>query len=352
MIAVVSVFLPWTRDGGHLSSFGNESHKTALTGETFSGLEGAGGSWFGIVTLAIGVFIVTRCLVARLRHGAAFRVVTAGGVLVAGIAMTFMTSAHLLARWPDGSTGHTALGGVAAVGGSLLALVGAASWVRAVPEATVRQRRRPSAVGPRVRVIVGVLLLVASGFAAWSADVRVTTVVSAETHAEIDRLTRESQEKPELAAAYSGEISAILAQVRANGLVSVDGFDGDGPGLGWWTLVAGMSALAIALGTSRLHQRADRQRMMWTSVMAGLGAAAALIPLAWIATAMRSGDDGYVSGVGAALAVFGGWLIVGAWRVITEDHGMPTARDPRGYSLISGSGSSTTTAVSVGRRDA
>ena len=55
----ISVFLPWTIDAGKISAYGRVADED-LAGQTFNGLSGQGGSWFGFLVLAFGAFVVAR----------------------------------------------------------------------------------------------------------------------------------------------------------------------------------------------------------------------------------------------------------------------------------------------------
>jgi glycine betaine/proline transport system permease protein len=318
VVTVVSVFLTWSSDAGYMSAYGRRSDEEAL-GSAFNGLSASGGSWFGFMTLGLGLFILASVVTTFLRPGRGPRWMTTDGVVIAALAVFLMNLIHLLADPSPLVIEHTiGLGLWLAVAGSLVATVGSLLWLRVGPHSAIRPLSADIGWGRVVGAGAAVLVLFIAAISGWSWDGREDVVITDDLQARIDELEIRAQENPADAGAIAAELSAMMAEAQAEGAVVTDGLSGDGPRLGLWSLLGGVVAWAAAAGSAGLYGRDERLQWQWSSIAAGLGTGVALAPIGWIATHVRSADPNYVSGIGAFLAACGGLLFLATSMIILK----------------------------------
>ncbi len=313
VVAVVSVFLPWTIDAGKMSGFGRRVDGNLL-GSSFNGLDASGGSWFGILVLLLGLFVAAAAVTAYLRPGEGPRWLAVDGAVIAAIAMLLLSAAHLLASPPELAATSvdpgTGIGVWVAVVGSLVAAAGAVWWIGFAPHAPLRPLSLDIAWGKLIGVGIAILFLIAGAFAGWSLDGRTDVVISPELQARLDQLRAEAEANPADAGPIAAEISATLAEARREGAIVADGFET--PRLGVITLVLGLLGGAVTLPAAGIFGRGEQKQWRWSAITAGVGAGIAAISAAWIAVHVRSADPNYVSGIGAFFALQGGFFIAAA----------------------------------------
>ena len=308
LLAVVSVFLTWTVDAGFMSAYGRRSDES-LVGQSFNGLSSSGGSWFGIVTLALGLLVLAAAVTVWLAPGRGPRFFAADGALIASVASLVMMLCYLLASPSDLSSPGTGAGVWVALVGGLVATVGSMMWIRKAPHTPLRPLSLKIGWG---RVFVGtvaVAMILAGMFSAWSFDRRTDQVMTAETLAQIEELKQRARDNPEDAGAISAELSVLTAQVTLTERAVTDGLSAKGTRLGLWTLLAGLLGLATVLPAAGVMGRGEHRRWRWSTMTAGIGAGVACAALGWVLVHVRSADPNYLSGVGSFLAMVGGVVL-------------------------------------------
>ena len=307
-IAVVSVFLTWTSGAGFLSAYGRRTDEN-LPGESFGGLSASGGSWFGILTLALGIVVVAAVVNAWVAPGRGPRYLTVDGALIGSLALLVMMVCYLLASPSDLASSSTGIGVYLALAGGILATLGSLMWIRGAPHAPLHPLSLKIAWG---RVLVGAIAVVVIGvgaISAWSFDRRTDQVMTPETLERIAELEQRARDNPQDAAAIGAEISSLTAQVSLTELQVTDGVAGTGTRMGLWTLIAGAIGLATVLPAAGALGRDEHRQWRWSTVTAGVGAGVACTAFGWIFVHVRSADPHYLSGVGSFLTLVGGMLL-------------------------------------------
>ncbi len=324
---------------------------TSFVSNSFNGVSASGGSWFGIFLAILSAATLFAALNTLLRTGRGSRWLSAHGAVAFSLASLIPAVAYMFARPPD----NVAELGIYSVGagvylaavGSLVAAVGACVWVWSAP--MTARRPLPANVGWG-RLLGGsfaVLLLVMGGYAGWSFDTRAESVIDDELQAELDQIAAEGAAASEAARAAAvgadeaeaagdveraqelrreenrqlalegvraADIAAKIAQAQRQGDIIHDGFESEGAGLGIWTLIAGIAALALSIPAIGLLGIDESLRYRWSTLVAGLGLGIAVVPLAWIVTIVRVADTNFVSGVGAMFVLTAGVTLFAASR--------------------------------------
>lgn len=112
VLSIGGALLPWTSNAGKMSAYGrwvDASVEGELDGMSFIGISAAGGSWFGITVLILGVVVVLSVVLSFFSDRTP-RWLAADGALIAAVAMLVLTLVHILARSFE-STGAAAGGG-------------------------------------------------------------------------------------------------------------------------------------------------------------------------------------------------------------------------------------------------
>ncbi len=308
-LAVASVFLTWTTDAGKMSAFGRRVDEN-LTGSSFDGLAASGGSWFGIMVLLLGIFVVAAVIYSYRSPGRGPRWMAADGAVIGSVAMLMTAGVHALAaKAPLAVDPGMGIGVNLAILGGVLATVGSILWIRQADHSPLHPLSADIAWGRVIVAGIGIVLIVAGSFSGWSFDGRTDVVVSPELQAEIDRIQQAARDNPAEAGPLSAELAALMAQGAAQGVVVTDGISDNGPRLGLWSLIAGLAALAATLPAAGVFGRNERTQWWWSSITAGIGVGIISIATAWISTQIRSADPNYLSGIGAFMTLIGGFFI-------------------------------------------
>ncbi len=333
-VAVVSTFLPWSIDAGKMSAFGRWSDASLegqLTGQSFGGLDPTGGSWFGIVVLGLGAFVILAVIGAWSRPGRAPRWLAADGAAIAGICLLVVTCAHFLGQSvrearvaPDAVDPALGAGMYLAIAGGLIALIGTVLWLRAADHSPLHPLPTGIAWGRLIGLGIAVLVLVLGMFSAWSADSRPDRALTPEALAEaearalrIEELKRLSEEDPANNAVYAADLLVETAIARKPS--TTDGISTGGSQLGLWALVAGLLALVTGLPAAGVFGGSEQRRWRWNAATAGLGLGAASIAFAWIFTHVRSGDPQFLTGIGAFLTMLGGLIVLASTMSVLKE---------------------------------
>lgn len=320
-VAAASVLLTWTADAGFLSAYGRRSDER-LIGESFNGLSASGGSWFGILALVLGLFVVAAAVNTQVAPGRGPRGLTSDGAVIASLALLVLMASYLLASPSELAVGTgTPAGPWIALAGGLVASVGSVAWIRHAPHAAARPlsaRVRWGCVGAAV---FAVAVFAVGAVSVWSFDERGEVVVTPAVQAQLDELEARARANPEDAGVIAVEISELRDELRADYRIIVDGVSSKGARLGVWALVAGLAGLAAALPAAGVFGRDEHRQWCWSSITAGLGAGAACVGFGWVFTHVRSADPDYWSGVGSFLAMAGGLVLVAAVAAVIKEFG-------------------------------
>lgn len=320
-LCVVAPFLTWASDSSVISGYGRSTDQD-LAGQSFNGIAAEGGSIYGVLILIAGLLLVAGAVITLRWPDRQGRVFGADGAVIISLGALVTAIAYLWAAPPEGNAAYSdgigawlaLVGGVVAVGGSLL-------WLRGAPYSP----RRPLRTGistPRLGVVVLVALIaVAAGFSGWSFDQRAETVITPELEAEIEALEAEAEGDPAKEAAVASEIAALINRAQRLDKIVLDGFSGSGAGLGWPTLLIAAVGLLAALPAVGVFGDDERRKWRWSVVAAGLGAGMALVGITWIGTLLRTAEPKFTSGAGAFLTVLAGLLLMATTRnVLREFH--------------------------------
>ena len=324
VIAILSVFLPWTSNAGKMSAFGRLSDLSAdghLDGMNFIGISASGGSWFGISVLVLGIFMVVSVALSYFIPGRPPRWLAVDAFLIAAVSAASLAAAHLLANEYTSRVYNSSdelvkppypgigIGVILALAGGIIAIGGGIGWLRAARYTPYYPLRTTVTWTRLFGVIIAVGILVGAMFASWSVDRRAETVIDEELQAQIEEL-EEKAKQPGASATLATELLVLRATADEDNEEVNSGIDSKGPQLGLWAFIAGLVALATGFPAFNLYSHRERRLWLWSALTAGFGASAALIAFSWIATHVRSSDFNFATGVGSFFALGGGLLIV------------------------------------------
>ena len=318
LLAVVSVFLVWTVDAGFISAYGRRVDEN-LAGESFNGFSASGGSWFGFLTLGLGLWVLASVVTVWFAPGRGPRFFTTDGALIGSLALLVMMLCYLLASPSDLSSPGTGLGVWVALVGALVASLGALMWIRRAPHTPLHPLSLKIGWGRVVGGSIAALIILVGMFSAWSFDRRSDQVMTEDTLAQIQELRQKAIDNPEDAGPISAEISALTAQMNVTQLAVTDGVSSEGTRLGLWTLIAGLVGLATVLPAAGVMGRDEHRQWRWSATSAGVGAGVACAAFGWIAVHVRSADPNYLSGVGSFMTLLGGVFLVGTAAAILKE---------------------------------
>lgn len=317
--AAISVFLPWTSEAGKFSAYGRRVDED-LAGEVFDGLAASGGSFFGILVLLMALFVLASVANVLRAPGTGPRWLAADGAVIGSIAMTLVALAHLLAT-PSflGADPGTGTGVLLAVAGSLVATVGSILWVMKAPHSPLHPLSIDIAWGRLVAVAITVAVLTAGMLGGWSFDGRQDVVITPELQAQMDELRQQAVDNPQDAGPIAAELSSLMASAQATGDIVTDGRSDEGPGLGLWTLIAGLVGAGASVVASGVFGIDERRQWQWSAVSSGIGAGIASIAIAWVLTHVRSADPNYLSGVGSFMTMLAGVFLVASGSGVLKE---------------------------------
>lgn len=306
----ISVFLPWTIDAGKISAYGRVADED-LAGQTFNGLSGQGGSWFGFLVLAFGAFVVLAVIGSYLRPGTGPRWLAADGAAIAAIAGLVTAAAHFLAQpYSLANDPGTGIGVLVALIGGLIASVGAVMWLRTAPHSPLIPLSADIAWGRVIGSSIAVMILVIGMLSGWSYDKREGRVFDPEIQAQIEELRQEAIDNPAEAGTIAARLQTVIASAAQTKELITTGAEPDGSRLGVWALVSGAIAALAALAAAGIPKREEQYQWLWGTVAAGFGAGTFSIGMAWVFTHVRSADPNYLSGIGSFLTMLGGAFLV------------------------------------------
>lgn len=310
LIAAFSVLLTWSSGAGFISAYGRRVDEE-IAGQSFNGLSASGGSWFGYLTLALGLSAVAAAVTSFLRPGRGPRLWTADGAVIVSLALLVMAVAYVLAEPSELVTGYsTGVGAYVALIGAAAAAVGSVWWIRLAPHAPLHPLSARIGWGRVAAAAIAVVVVGVGAVSGWSFDSRTDVIITAETEERIAELKAKAAADPTQAGVAAAEISALTAGLATEKLVVTDGVSGEGTRLGLWALLAGLAGLVACVPAAGVFGRGEHRQWVWSAVTAGAGTGVIIIALGWISTHVRSADPSYFSGIGSFLTALGGTLMV------------------------------------------
>ena len=319
LLAVVSVFLTWTSGAGFISAYGRRVDES-LAGQSFSGLAASGGSWFGYLALVLGVLVAAAAVVTLATPGRGPRWLAPDGAVIGSLAMLVMMICYVLAAPSDlADPPGTGVGVYVALVGALVASAGSLWWIRLAPYSPIHPLAARIGWGRVVLAGIAVVILGAATISGWSFDERKDVVYDADVEAQLAELEAKADANPEQAGVISSQIFALTASAAEQKLIVTDGISDTGPGLGVWTVLAGLAGLAATLPAAGVFGRHEHRQWRWSAVAAGIGAGVVCVAIGWIATLVRSADDNYISGIGSFLALVGGVALAAAAASVLKE---------------------------------
>lgn len=313
LLTVLSVFLTWSSGAGFISAYGRRGDEE-LAGQSFNGFSASGGSWFGYLAFALGLFVVAAAVTTLVAPGRGPRWWTADGSVIASLALLVMMVCYVLTPSFDLTVGQTdGVGVYAALIGGLVAAVGSLRWIRLAPHSPIRPLSARVGWGRVTGSTVAVLLLGIGAISAWSFDKRADDRANVELQAQIAVLKAEAEANPQNAGFIAVQISTLEQQfTQEEVLIITDGVSGSGTRLGIWTFLVGLAGLAATLPAAGVFGRHEHRQWAWSAITAGVGAGIVSVGFGWVFTHVRSADDGYLTGAGSFLVMVGGCVLVAA----------------------------------------
>ena len=319
VLAVISVFLPWGHDSGHVSAYGRAADLD-LAGSSFNGLAAEGGSFYGVAVIAAGLVILGSALTTLTKPGQVGRLLGADGATMASAGLLASAAAYLWIGSPEGVVSYShGIGAWLALGSGIIAVAGAVVWIRNAPYSPMRPLRSTVSIA-RIVISAGIVgVLAVAGLSSWSVDERAELIITPELQAEIDRLEDEARADPSKASENAAQIAGLSARAQERNPVRTDGFAEAGPGLGWLTMWLGVAAFVLMLPAAGLFGRDERLRWRWSVAVAAIGVGVMLVAAGWISALVRVSDPNFVSGPGSFLCLLAGFLLFASSRGILRE---------------------------------
>ncbi len=299
VIAIVSAFLTWVDGAGRLSSYARPDDQT-LDG-TFNGVDATGGSWFGIIVLIVGavVALLSLLILFRVQDRWSSWLDAASGLVFSGVAVVGLMIFYLSIAPHDlaPSTSHGTGVYLALASGVVLLLGGLLAW----------RNTRSSPVANRtaaVRFLLGaaaVGLLIIGSFSNWVNDERPDAFTP-----EQQRLIDEERANPTPGGVGASLIAQVIGEAREEPN-RYDGYDPQGPTLGWGILILAIALAAVVL----LGAVLPRAGALWDALILGVSTAVLLGVAAWVVSFLRVSVDGIFTGAGALPVLMGSGLVIG-----------------------------------------
>ena len=327
VLALISVFLPWGRDSGHISAYGRASDLD-LSGLSFNGLVAEGGSFFGIAVLATSLVVLGSALTTLIRPGRVARWFGADGAMISAAGLLASVVGYVWADSPADAVSYShGIGVWLALGSGILAVAGAVVWIRSAPYSPLRPMRSTVSV-TRILIVAGLVgMLAVAALSSWSVDTRTASVITPELKAEIDRLEQEAREDASKASENATQIAALAAEAQRKNPIRTDGFAASGPRLGHLTLWLGVLALLLTLPAAGLFGIGERLRWRWSVGVSALGVGVMLVSAGWIGSLVRVSDPNFVSGAGSFLCLLAGFLLFASSRGVLREFRRATVYD-------------------------
>ncbi len=318
IVALVSVFLPWSTDAGKYSAFGRRLDES-LPGESFNGLAASGGSWFGIIVAALALFMLAGVFKVARFPGRNPRWLTTDGVALGAVAGLGIMLAYVVGSAPAAVSQGSGIGVWLCLVGFAVATVGALMWLRIAPHGPLHPLQFTIGWGRILASAVVLGMLVISGFSGWSFDARTDVVITPEVQAQIDDLRQQGIDRPLDAAVIANQIANLTSSARNSETIVVDGFNKSGTELGLPLIALGLAALLSTVLAAAVLRASEQMQWLFSTIAAGLGVAIAGIAAAWVGTTSRVADPNFLSGVGALFALVAGAFVVASSMSVLKE---------------------------------
>jgi len=322
VLGLVSLALPWAHDAGFVTSH-SRLGDTDLAGSSFNGISATGGSFWGLFLLVAAVLVIVATGARRTRPTAP-RYLSADGITIAAFLALGSTVAYLLGSASGESVNYSH--GIGAYLGVLAALIMAAGALMSLSDAPYGPHR-PITPKPEWAKLVGgiaaVVTIAVGSISGWSFDEREAVILSDDDQAEIERLTAELDANPDdtqLALINSAQITSIRNAARSDEARVIDGWADEGAEMGLPSLIFGIAgAVASLFAIGIIGGGEQHKKWRWSAITVGLGAGTVAVGAAWIFAVSRASDPPYVSGVGAFLALCGGFILIVLGRGVVAE---------------------------------
>lgn len=284
-----------------------------LAGHGFNGFSASGGSFYGIAAFGFAVLILAAVATNLRRPGGGMRLLGSNGVLVLAVGSLAAAVAYLWAApGPDNVAYSEGIGPWIAVVGGVVAVIGAALWLRQAPYSALTPLPAGVSRGQLGVAALVLALAVVSGFSGWSFDSRTGAGIIPDpaVEAQIEALRQQARDDPTIAAEIAQEISAISNAARRTGTTVFDGFVGDSSRYGYLAIGLAVVGLGLALPAAGVFGSDERRRRRWSAAVACVGVALMVVATAWIASLLRVADPQVTSGAGAFICLIAGFLLM------------------------------------------
>ena len=335
ILAIIGSLLPWVADAGPLSAWGRAADEN-LTGESFAGIAGSGGSFFGIFVVlfaALAIGAAARPLFPHdlnrlstlLNRLQGYGLVLIGGLLTLmfvlnvfdvdfdvfeNAALAVFAAVVVLIAIDTWVRGTRRLGADGAMYTSLAAFGTALGFAFIQPPAEVAGFSLE--IGLWVAIAGGLIAVIGGLTALFSAPYLSERPLPA-GRSTISALGAAAAVVVVLGGAYAAWVVDEREGFRNREFFK--GMSADGPGLGWPTLGFAIAALIAGLFLTGVFGLPEQRRWHWGALMAGLSLAVISIPLAFTMSISRTGDTDYfndqnaLTGAGILLAMSGGFVL-------------------------------------------
>ena len=337
-VAILSLFMTWSRDAGHLSGHARFADND-LAGQAFGGFAASGGSWVGYFTLGLGIFLLMGSVVFLRNPGSGSRWFSPDGATLASIAMLFTVLPHVVALSAPATVSYShGFGAYLALIGAVVATVGSVMALLVAPYSPLRPLSLRVGWARVFAASVALIVIGVGAFSGWSFDERLSGQLTEDQQAEVARLQQEVKENPSKAALNTLEVGRIYNNARLSSKIVIDGMtDGwrvkgepavdssgnrmTGSGLGRLALVAGLIGSVFMLPAAGVFGHGERWKWRWSAVTGGIGLGVLLIGMSGAASTMRVSPPLFVSGAGVLLTMCGGVFLFASSRpLLAEFH--------------------------------
>lgn len=316
IVMLVSPFLIWGNDASLLTGYSRRADEE-MAGSSFSGWLAEGGSWFAYGVFALGLLVVLAGINVWSGASRGGRWLSPEGAFFGALGGLLIAFGYWVTNPSEFTVGYNhGIGVYVALGGALLATVGAGRWMGAAPYAPRRPLQPRVAPAPIILGAMAAVLALISMFSSWTLDERADAVITPEIQAEIDEVLRASRAGEVEPGVAASEIQIIRAKAEVAERIVIDGKSNRGPGLGIWVLVLSGLGLLGALVSAGVAGLDDRRQWIGGTVAMGFGAGVLGIAIGWAGSLARATDTDFFSGVGVLVALLAGLLLFVAGKLL------------------------------------
>jgi hypothetical protein len=259
------------------------------------------------------------------------------GLLIAGFGMIGGSLGYALLRpsqwvvdYQDG------IGVYLALAAGALALVGGTIATLRAPYGPRRPLPVKIAWGRVAGAVVALLFVVGSALGegnvekkteyGWLFDARVAAIervnedIPPDIAAEIQRLEDEAGDDINKQIVAAQSITNLINSIQSGNKVVHNGVESDGPGLGWISMALAAAAIAAALPASGALGSDERLRWIGSVILAGIGLALMVIPMAFTLGIVRVATGANpLAGIGAFVTFIAGFVIFASGRGVVNE---------------------------------